>query len=110
MQSKCASSLARSCARAPPSTSSLTGPHQAASYSSKRFSSASFTSRRPSRRSASIQIDESTSTMTISSVAFLDLVVGGGIIKRTFPQHPPEIPRLPPVDEIPDGERDRRTV
>src|SRR5271154_3596641 len=104
MQLNCSSNFFRSCVRAPPRTSNFTGPHQADSYSSKRFSSASFTLTLPSRRSASLNTDESTSTMTALNVARLAGVVGGGIIKRAFPQHPPEIPRFFPVDEIPDGE------
>src|ERR1035441_9878461 len=110
MQLNCSSNAFRSCTRTPPRTSSFTGPHHAASYSSKRFSSASFTSSRPSRRSASIHTDESTSTMIASNVPAFDFVVGGGIIKLAFPQHPAEIFRFFPVEKIPHGKRHCRTV
>jgi hypothetical protein len=46
----------------------------------------------------------------VSNVPLFDFVIRGGIIKRAFPQHPPEIPRFFPVDEIPHGKRHRRTV
>src|ERR1035438_4693682 len=110
MQLNCSSKAFRSCTLGPPSTSSFTGPHHAASYASKRFSSASFTSSRPSRRSASIHTDESTSTMAGSNVPAFDFIVGGGIIKLAFPQHQPEIFRLFPVKKIPDGKGHRWTV
>src|ERR1035437_8475773 len=110
MQLNCSSKDFRSCARAPPRTSNFTGPHHAASYSSKRFSSANLTSRRPSRRNASIHTDESTSTMTALNVALFGFVVGGGIIKHALPQHPSEILRFFPVDKIPDSKSHRRTV
>jgi len=48
--------------------------------------------------------------MTASTVAFLDFFVGGGIFKFAFPQHPAEVPRLFPVDKIPDGKRHRGAV
>src|SRR5665213_569224 len=110
MQLNCSSNAFRSCGRAPPRTSSFTGPHHAASYASKRFSSASFTLTFPSRRSPSIHTDESTSTMTASNVAGFNFVVGGGIIKLAFPQHQPEIFRLFPVEKIPHGKRHGWTV
>src|SRR5476651_1435825 len=110
MQLNCSSKALRSCARAPPRTSSLTGPHHAASYSSKRPSSASFTLTFPSRRNASIHTDESTSTMNLMSVQGLYFSIGGWIIKRAFPQHPPEVLRLLAVDEITHGESHRWAV
>jgi hypothetical protein len=37
-------------------------------------------------------------------ITLLDLFVGGGIVKCAFPQHPAEIPRFFPIEEIANGE------
>ena len=108
---KCASNFSRSCCRAPPRTSSFTGPHHAASYSSKSPSSASLTLMLPSRRNASIQTDESTKPCMVRRPA-TPISSLSGPDNQNLPSRNirPKVPRLFPVDKIPDGERHRRTV
>src|SRR5581483_2998539 len=85
------------------------GPQKVASAASSNPSRPTLQLRSPSRRAASIQIEESTKTIG-SALDFLDFVIGGRIIKAAFPQQLAELPGPLVFNELAHGQSHRWTL